>query len=327
MKVAVLTGGRSLERQVSLRSAGRVCDSLHRLGETAVSIDVGSDLVERLREERPDVVFIAMHGEQGEDGTLQELLELLGLPYTGSGPGAARRSWDKAAAKDLLRDAGIPTADWFGISQAAFAGLGAGRAIQSMAEQLEFPLVVKPARQGSALGIRFARSEAELPAALLAAFSYDDRVLLERYVHGRDLAVSVIDGPDGPEALPVVEAVPHEDDFYDFEARYSIGRTSYTCPAELPGDASDRAQRMAIDAYRTLGCRGLARVDLMLAHDGGELVVLETNTVPGFTETSLLPMAAEAAGLSFDDLVGRLVAQAAERDSSQTPGAPAPQTA
>jgi D-alanine-D-alanine ligase len=178
--------------------------------------------------------------------------------------------------------------------------------LPAIEERLRFPIVVKPAAQGSALGIKFARSADDVPGALMAAFSYDTKVLLERYVAGRDLAVSVLDGPDGPEALPVVEAVPHEEDFYDFEARYEIGRTSFACPADIGDEATGRAQALALAVYKTLGCAGFARVDLMLDR-AGELTVIEANAIPGLTDTSLLPLAAEAAGIGFDALVARIV--------------------
>jgi D-alanine-D-alanine ligase len=173
--------------------------------------------------------------------------------------------------------------------------------------------VVKPAGQGSALGIKFARTATDVPGAIVAAFSYDTKVLLERYVAGRDLAVSVLDGPDGPEALPIVEAVPQADDFYDFEARYEIGRTRFICPADLPEAATERAAELALQAYDALGCYGFARIDLMLEESTGSLTVLEANAIPGLTDTSLLPLAAEAAGIGFDELIGRIVSQAAAR--------------
>src|ERR671934_605769 len=226
-RIAVLKGGSSLERQVSLRSAARVQDALERLGHDVVPIDVGGDLVERLRAEAPDAAFIALHGVGGEDGTVQELLEILGIPYTGSGVLACMRSMDKVLSKHLLVEAGIRTPAFFAFTQTAFKGLGAANLLPAIEERLDFPIVVKPAAQGSALGIKFARTAADVPAAIVAAFSYDTKVLLERYVEGRDLAVSVIDGPSGPEALPVVEAIPQDEDFYDFEARYEIGRTTF----------------------------------------------------------------------------------------------------
>src|SRR5437899_5755593 len=217
-RVAVLKGGRSLERQVSLRSGARVEDSLARLGHDPVSIDVGADLVERLRVERPDVAFVALHGPFGEDGTVQELLEVVGVPYTASGVAACIRAADKVLAKHAMRDAGIPTPDFYAFNETAFKELGVAQALPAIEERLEFPIVVKPASQGSALGIKFAQSAADVPAALVAAFSYDRKVLLERYVAGRDLAVSVLSDGVGGDAvsLPIVEAVPQQEDFYDF---------------------------------------------------------------------------------------------------------------
>jgi D-alanine-D-alanine ligase len=313
MRVAVLKGGDSLERQVSLRSGARVEAALERLGHEVVAIDVGMDLVDRLGAERPDVAFVALHGRGGEDGTVQELLELLGIPYTASGPSACIRCMDKVLAKHALRDAGLPTPDFYAFSQAAFEELGAARALPAIEERLDFPIVVKPAGQGSALGIKFAGTPDDVPGAIVAAFSYDTKVLLERHVAGRDLAVSVLEGVDGPEALPVVEAVPNEEDFYDFEARYEIGRTTFTCPAELAPAVAERARELALAAYGVLGCYGFARVDLMLDSASGELTVLEANVIPGLTDTSLLPLAAEAAGISFEALIARVLELAVAR--------------
>jgi D-alanine-D-alanine ligase len=306
-RVAVLAGGQSLERQVSLRSGARVRDALDRLGHDVIAIDVGPDLVDRLTETRPDVAFVAMHGRDGEDGTVQEILELVGIPYTASGPSACMRCMDKVLAKHALRDAGLPTPDFYAFSQIAFESLGAARALPAIEERLDFPVVVKPAAQGSALGIRFAPTAADVPAAIVAAFSYDTKVLLERHVAGRELAISVLDGPAGPEALPVVEAIPRGGDHYDFEARYEIGRTEFACPAALDEEATRRAQGLALDAYRVLGCYGFARVDLMLDSATGEPTVLEANAIPGLTATSLLPQAAEAGGISFEQFVERVL--------------------
>jgi D-alanine-D-alanine ligase len=304
-RVAVLKGGRSLERNVSLRSGARVEDALERLGHEVVGIDVGHDLVARLRDERPDVAFVALHGRDGEDGTVQELLEIVGVPYTGSGVSACMRCMDKVVAKHAFRAAGIPTPDFHSFSEAAFKQLGAAEALPAIEQRLGFPLVVKPADQGSALGIKFARDAGEVPAALVAAFSYSERVLLERHVDGRDLAVSILDG----RALPVVEAVPRGDRFYDFESRYEIGATAFECPARLDDATTAAAQDLALRAHAALGCGVFSRVDLMLGADG-EPSVLEINAIPGLTETSLLPQAADAAGIGFDELVARILAPA-----------------
>ena len=309
-RVAVLKGGRSLERQISLKSGVRVQDALERLGHEVIGIDVGHDLVERLREAAPDVAFVALHGRDGEDGTVQELLEAVGIPYTGSGVSACIRCADKVIAKHAMRDAGIPTPDFFAFNETAFKELGAADVLPEIEERLRFPIVVKPSNQGSALGIKMARAAKDVPGALVAAFSYGDKVLLEEHVDGRDLAVSLLQrvgggGVGDPLVLPVVEAIPHEEDQY--EARYEIGRTDFVCPADLPAGVTERAQRLALDVWSTLGCAGFARVDLMLDAASGELTVLEANTVPGMTDTSLLPQAADAAGIGFDELIGRVV--------------------
>lgn len=311
MKVAVLKGGRSLERGVSLRSGARVEDALEGLGHEVVPIDAGGDLVKRLAAERPDVAFVAMHGLGGEDGTVQELLELLGIPFTGPGIAACARCMDKVWAKHELRAAGVPTPDWFAFNETAFRELGAADALGELEERLGFPLVVKPSRGGSALGVKFAASWFEVPEALVSAFSYDDRVLLERFAEGRELAVSVL----GAEPLPVVEARPAGGDRYDFEARYEIGRTDFVCPAELSEEETASVTRVALEAYEALGCSGFSRVDLILASDGPQ--VLEVNAIPGLTDTSLLPQAAEAAGISFEDLVEKILSLAVgEREPS-----------
>ncbi len=301
MKVAVLKGGRSLERGVSLRSGARVEDALEQLGHEALPIDAGSDLVKRLTAERPDMVFIAMHGLGGEDGTVQELLEILGIPFTGPGVLACARCTDKVLAKHELRGAGVATPDWFAFNETAFREFGAADALSELGERLGFPLVVKPSRGGSALGVKFAASWFEVPEALVSAFSYDNRVLLERFVEGRELAVSIL----GEEPLPVVEAIPSDGDRYDFEARYEIGRTEFVCPAALSEAESAAVRAAALGAYEALGCSGFSRVDLILGVDGPR--VLEVNAIPGLTETSLLPQAAEAAGMSFEQLVERIL--------------------
>ena len=308
MRVAVLKGGRSLERQVSLSSGARVEDALERLGHDVVGIDVGHDLVERLTTTRPDVAFVALHGRDGEDGTVQELLEVLGIPYTGSGVSACIRCADKVLAKHAMRDAGIATPDFLSFNETAFKELGAADALPAIEEHLGFPLVVKPSDQGSSLGIKFARDAAAVPSALVAAFSYSSKVLLERYVDGRDLAVSIV----GDEALPVVEAVLLERDVYDFEARYTIGQARFECPADVSDETTRTAQELALAVHRLLGCSGFSRVDLLCDRATGELVVLEANAVPGLTETSLLPQAADAAGIGFDALVERVVRLALE---------------
>jgi len=315
VRVAVLKGGRSLERQVSLRSGARVEDALRGLGHDVVSLDVGRDLVQRLRDSAPEVAFIALHGPGGEDGTPQELLEILGIPYTGPGVAACIRCMDKVVSKHELRAAAIPTPDWVAFNATAFRELGAGDALGDIEESLGFPLVVKPAAQGSSLGVGFAAAREDVPSALVAAFSYDERILLERYVAGRELAVSLIDR----EPLPIVEAVPKEEDRFNYEARYEIGRTDYICPAELAEESRAAVAEVAVSTWDVLGCEGFARVDVILTEEG-EPQVLEANAIPGLTDTSLLPMAGEAAGLGFEQLIARIVDLATSRGLASTAG-------
>ncbi|HEY5342215.1 MAG TPA: hypothetical protein VIJ66_00955 [Solirubrobacteraceae bacterium] len=336
-KVAVLKGGGSLERTVSLRSGARAQSALRQLGHEVVAIDVGPDLVAQLLEAQPDAAFVALHGSDGEDGTVQGLLEAIGVPYTGSGPAACMRCTDKALAKYLMREAGIPTPAFAAFKESAIKELGVAASLPGLARSIGFPLVAKPASQGSALGVKFARSAPELPGAIVGALSYDRKVVIERYIKGRDLAVSVLDAPNGspppdesgtepmapggesvaarkePVALPVVEAIPREEEFYNYESRYEIGMTTFVCPAELPDGATERAQELALETYKLLGCHGVARVDLMLEEETGELTVLETNVVPGLTETSLLPLAADAAEIWLNLLVQRILDSAFTR--------------
>jgi D-alanine-D-alanine ligase len=317
-RVAVLKGGSSLERAVSLRSGARAQNALARLGYEVIPVDADAQLVERLHECEPDAAFVALHGRDGEDGTVQELLEAIGVPYTGSGPSACMRCTDKALAKHLMREAGVPTPDFHAFKETSIKDLGVAAALGDVERALGFPLVVKPASQGSALGIKFARSSEELPGAIVGALSYDRKVVIERFVKGRDLAVSVLDSAGGegtaaPVALPIVEAIPREEDFYAYESRYEIGMTTFVCPAELEPDTTARAHELALEVYALLGCHGVARVDLMLDEQSGELWVLETNVVPGMTETSLLPQAADAAGIGFDEMIARVLGSAFTR--------------
>ena len=280
-RVAVLKGGNSLERQVSLRSGARVQDALERLGHDVVAIDVGPDLVADLERARPDVAFVALHGTDGEDGTVQELLEVMGIPYTGSGVSACIRAADKVLAKHAMRDHGLPTPDFYAFNQTAFETLGAGQALPAIEDRLAFPIVVKPARQGSALGIKFARTAADVPAALVAAFSYDRKVLLERYVDGRELAVSVLDA--GRRAAGAADRRGRARAGLLLRLRLALRDRPH--PIRVPGAAARRRSpraptRSPCEAYRLLGCRGFARVDLMLDGDDA-LFVLEVNPIPG----------------------------------------------
>lgn len=304
MKVALLTGGRSLERSVSLRSGLRVSDALAGLGHEVVQLDLGPELVATLGETRPDVAFIALHGTEGEDGTVQALLEVLGVPYTGPGVAACRLSADKDLTKHVLRRAGVRTPDWITYTEAEIRDFGAAATFGITAERLGLPLAIKPTAQGSSLGVRVVTDTGEMPDALMTAFSYGSAALVEAWVAGRELAVSILDG----EVLPIVEAVPTESATFDFEARYEVGGASFTCPARLSPEEEAEVREVSLAAYEAVGCSDFSRVDLILGQEGPS--VLEINAIPGLTETSLLPQAAEAAGIGFDGLIERLLEMA-----------------
>jgi D-alanine-D-alanine ligase len=309
-RIAVLMGGRSLERSISLKSGKRIARALTERGYDVLELDVDETLVPTLMSEKPDLVYIALHGKGGEDGTIQELLEILDIPYTGPGPLPSIIGFNKVLSKELFIANGIPTPRYFTISSATLEEMGASNLLPTAWEKLGSPLVVKPAAQGSALGVKIVRELDDLGGALIEALSYDDRVLLEEHVAGTEIAVSVI-GDSEPEALPAVEVVP-ESGFFDFDARYTPGKTEYFIPARLDNSVAAEASRLALEAHKLLRCKDLSRVD-MIVRDGQPLV-LELNISPGMTETSLLPLAAEAAGMHFADLVERLVRLALPAD-------------
>ncbi len=312
MRIGVLMGGRSLERDVSLRSGRRVSRALANLGHDVLDLDVDANLVPTLKGERPDLVYIALHGKFGEDGTIQELLEILDIPYTGPGVFSSAIGFNKALSKEIFRREGIPSPPFFVLSEATFQEMGAVHSLAAVGGKLGFPLVVKPVAQGSALGVKVAASQDELPEAVRSALHYDDRVLLEKYVKGTEVAASIL-GNEELEALPLVETVPHSG-FFDFDSRYTPGLTEYYCPARLDDAVSRRATEAALLTHRALGCLNVSRVD-MIIDDDGVPQVLELNISPGMTETSLLPMAAETAGLDFNELVRRLLELAIEKYS------------
>ena len=289
-RVAVLMGGLSTERNVSLKSGKAVLAALTARGWDAHAVDVGQDVATRLSELRPDVAWIALHGSFGEDGCVQGMLELLRIPYTGSGPRASAVAMDKVATKRMLRGTGvrlIPDATW---------------QRGQPAPALALPLVVKAPNGGSTIGIAFARTDAELQAALDEISRLEETLLIERMVSGEEITVAVLEG----EALPVVSIRPVDNAHFDFEAKYTEGRTEYLVPAPIdPGVAAD-AQQQAVEAYRVLGLSGVARADFIVDADGTPWF-LEINTLPGMTATSLSPMAAGAAGMDFPELVETLL--------------------
>ena len=308
--VVVVSGGISLEREVSLRSGGRVADALSDLGYHVTKLDVDGQLVRTLEAGGFDVAFLALHGSAGEDGTIQSLLELVGLPYTGPDVLASSLAWNKPIAQGLFGRAGIRVPERVTLSQQAFREMGASAAVDHIAAALGTPLVVKPATGGSSLGLSIVADAARLPQAIVGAFSYADVVLIERFVVGTEVAVTVIDG----EALPAVEICP-KDGAYDFAARYTAGATEFHAPARLDEEVREACARTAIAGYTALGCRHISRAD-MIVDQAGIPWLLELDTCPGLTATSLVPVAAAAANWSFGALCERLV-ELALRDAAR----------
>jgi D-alanine-D-alanine ligase len=309
MKALVAYGGRSLEREVSARSGQAAAKALRQLGHAVELVDVGADFVDVVQRAEPDFVFIALHGVGGEDGTVQDLLEILQVPYTGSDALASAICLDKHTFKSLCELRGVPTPQWHSFTKQAFADYGAGKTLDALWEQFDGRMVVKPARQGSSFGLSVVQERGQLGGAVLGAMSYDDRVLLERFVPGRELAVTVLGPAEAPEPLPVVEIVM-SDEFYSFQAHYEIGQSTVRL-AGLPEDVDARVRQVAADAYAAAGCRDFARVDIRL-EDEADPFVLEINTIPGLTETGPTPLAAEHAGLTFARLIERISARVAD---------------
>ena len=307
----VLAGGLSYERDVSLRSGRRVLDALRAAGLTAEMRDADVSLLPALQEDPPDAVVIALHGATGEDGSLRGVLDLCGVPYVGCDARASRLAWDKPSAKSMLREAGIPTPDWVALPHDRFSELGAVAVLDRIVDRLGLPLMVKPAQGGSGLGAAVVREETDLPPAMVGCFAYDSTALVEKFLPGMDVAVSIVDLGSGPEALPTVEIVAR-DGVYDYAARYTAGLTTWHAPARLSDEVAARVTEMALAAHKALGLRDLSRVDLIVGEDGSTQV-LGINVSPGMTETSLLPLAVQAAGLDLGRILATLVERAVAR--------------
>jgi D-alanine-D-alanine ligase len=334
VKVAVVMGGRSSEREISLRTGRGVAQALRNLGHDVAAIDAASGRLLPAGDEehgapplaslaptgetalaRPEtmagaeVVFIALHGAAGENGTLQALLDLAGRAYTGSGMLASALAMNKAMSKRVFQQAGIPTPKW----QKLESGEGAEHV--DAAALGGFPLVVKPNEEGSSFGLTIVREAAALPEAVARAAALGE-VLIEQFIPGRELTVAVL----GDEALPVVEIRP-KSGLYDFESKYTAGKSEYFCPADLPATVAARVRSLGLESARVLGCRGVSRADFRL-DEAGTAWCLEVNTVPGMTPTSLVPMAAKAHGLSYDQLVQRMLELAISDARARRTGAP-----
>jgi len=298
-KIGILAGGPSSEREISLRSGKSVHDALVREGVDAIFLDVRSDVCDIIKRNNIDVVFIALHGRFGEDGTVQKMLDGLGIPYTGSGAEASKAAMDKIATKKIFMDSGIPTPRYTVFENGGYD-------IKD-ADALGLPIVIKPQLEGSSIGLSVVREKGSLKEALEKAFVYGEKALAEEYIEGRELTVGLLD--DAP--LPVIEIVTKAN-IYDYKAKYSDPETQYLVPAPIDEKTSGRVQELGRRAHAALGCRCFSRVDMMMS-GSGDIFVLEANTIPGMTERSLLPKAAGATGLGFGQLCIRLIEDALKR--------------
>jgi D-alanine-D-alanine ligase len=311
-RVVVLAGGLSHERDVSLRSGRRVSEALRDTGTEVDVRDVDAELLRFLREDPPDCVLPLLHGETGEDGAVREVLELVGLPYVGSRPAACRAAFDKPVAKAVVARAGIRTPPSVALPHETFRELGAAGVMDAIVASIGLPMIVKPARGGSALGCTAVREPGALAGAMVTAYAYGDTALVERLVEGTEVAVPVVDDGTGPRALPVVSIEP-DGGVYDYAARYTAGSTEFNVPAKLPDAVAAECARVAVAAHESLGLRDLSRSDLIVDADGA-VWFLEVNVAPGLTETSTVPLSVSAAGLDLGELVADLVRAAIVRD-------------
>jgi D-alanine-D-alanine ligase len=284
-KIGVLCGGTSSEREISLKSGKAVYNALKKLGLKAVLVDVNKNVALKLLKEKIDVAYITLHGPMGEDGTIQGMLEIMGIPYTGCGVFSSSASMDKIISKKIFEYSKIPTPQWFVIEK-----------FKSV-DEIKYPVVVKPATQGSAIGISIVKNKKEFPKAVKNAFSYDNKVLVEKYIKGTEITAGVLNG----NSLPVIEIVP-DGKFYDFKSKYTVGKSKHIIPPRLPQKVISNIQEIAIKVYKAFQCKSMCRVD-MIVDKNNDIWVLEINTLPGMTETSLFPDAARAQGMSFENLV------------------------
>ena len=309
--VLVLSGGLSYEREVSLRSGRRVNDVLRAAGVDAEIRDTDASLVPAVLADRPDAVFVTLHGGAGEDGAIRSVLELLGVPYVGADPDACRVAYDKPTAKAVVRGVGIRTPESVTLPKETFHDLGASAVLTSVVERLGLPLFVKPSRGGSALGASMVRTAEELPAAVVGCFAYGDTALIERYIDGVEVSVSVVDLGEGPVALPPVEIVP-DSGVYDYAARYTAGHTEFFTPARISPEAALACATMAVTAHTALGLRDLSRTDIIV-DPSGQPYFLEVTVAPGMTETSIFPLAVEASGHDLGTICRTLLELATKR--------------
>jgi D-alanine-D-alanine ligase len=300
-RVAVVMGGSSAEREISIQTGSGVMRALQSLGYDAQSLDYDQKFLDAIREIAPDVVFNALHGPGGEDGHVQALLDFLGIPYTGSGVEAAALAMDKHITKKLLAAEGLPTAAWDVFDLA-------GGTLPLLPGSLDLPLVIKPRFEGSSQGVVIVRTHEQWTSAMLAAAKTYSQIMAEEFLDGREFTVPIL----GEEALPVIEIIPNADEFYTFDAKYAAGGSTHIVPAKIDEDLAARLQMIALSVHRLLGLRDYSRTDFIVTKEGRPQI-LEINTLPGLTATSLVPDACAAVGISYEALVDRLVGYALSR--------------
>ena len=310
-KVVVLAGGPSSEREVSLESGREVLKALSLLGYKAVLIDLDASVVERLKEENPDIVFIALHGRPGEDGSVQGLLELLNIPYTGSGVLSSALAMNKLFTKRIFASVGLPIVPYITFSLKDW--IAEKEKVWQEVEKIGFPNVVKPVAQGSSVGVSIVEREGDLESAVEEALKFDGEIILEKYVSGREIQVGIL-GNKELQALPPIEIRPKKK-FFDYEAKYTPGLAEEITPAPLSGEETREAQELAKRAYKALGCEGFGRVDMFLTEE--KFYISEINTIPGLTANSLFPKEARAAGMDFPQLVEKILKLGLERFSEE----------
>lgn len=300
LKIGVLMGGNSPEREVSLRSGMAVYNALRRRGYNAIPIDVGPDICNVIKREGIEIAFLVLHGGYGEDGSIQGLLEVLGIPYTGSGVLASALSMDKEASKKMFLYHGIPVPPFIAFSREDIIGRMIGRDLCPF----EMPWVIKPSREGSSIGVSIVKKEDDIGTAINASFDFGERIIIERYIEGKEIQVGILNN----RVLGSIEVRPKRE-FYSYEAKYTPGLTEYISPPEIPDDDLKRVEDLSLKAHIALCCKGATRVDTILSREG-DIYVLEVNTIPGMTETSLLPKIAKQSNLEFDALIEEILKSA-----------------
>ncbi len=306
-KILVLYGGWSREREVSIRSGTKVLNALTSMGFNAVGLDMDRDFYNRIREISPDVVVIMLHGKPGEDGTVQGTLELMGIPYTGSGVLASAIGMNKIATKRMLLFHNLPTPDFVYDPY----NRDPVKLSEKVIEKLGIPVVVKPVEEGSSLGVKIVKSEGELPRVIEEELGEFGNIYFERYIKGKSVTVGVLGTGEDAFPLPILELRPKGREFYDYEAKYTHGLTEFIIPAEIPDRAYRKLQKDSLRTHQIVGCRGFSRVDAVVSEDG-EPYILEINTIPGMTDLSDLPAEAEHMGISYNELVLYILASAYE---------------